>query len=743
MRAPTSTRSRSRCSTRCSGSRRCAAQVPPNAPARELDAALEGVRIAAPIRAAIVRALADDPAARFPEIDELLAALAVPAPAPAPSPRRRAGPILGLAGGLVLCGAAVAAWFVAGRTARPPCTAGAPVRWAGPPRARVIAALAAAPRPFAGWDAERIAGAIDGAVDALGAAELARCNGAPLASSTDPAAGSAGLLSGSPDRLIGSAGRLTGSARPVAAGTGSSAGRADSAACIDHRTAALTAAITALSASPPPDDPWRFVRPVEQCDPPANPAADELRGQLRRATPAQARQIADAATRAGDELLAADALEVAGLAALEAGDTAAADAALSAMKQAGERAGNDAPRGRALLHLISSARWSGKYPDARRDLDELTAMLDRHGHPPRDDIAVALLVGDAFTELGDVATAFAAWDRAGAAATALGDRDAALTAAIGHAWSTYVLRLDPAGARSEAMAALAAGAATSPAVRADALGVAADLAIAAGDGAAASTAIAEARRLVPGRDHLLADSLRTQRARALVGQVDDVLAGLVPSASDDPLAAARIQITRGKILLAADHANEARDVLEKVSSELRGYSRKPVVMGVPERIDLELAVCDAELAATETCKTSYRVGLLITALHPRAPVRARHAIMEASSELARQSPSMRSRDLSAALDILLEARAEKLRIAELRWQIAQLGAFRVEHDHVQLARAAREVFDAAGRADDVAAIDRWLADQPAGQATGSPPHGDGAASPDATPAKRDPLGPQP
>lgn len=411
------------------------------------------------------------------------------------------------------------------------------------------------------------------------------------------------------------------------------------------------------------------------------------------------------------------------------------------MKQAGERAGNDAPRGRALLHLINAARWSGKYADARRDLDELSAMLDRHRHLPREELVVALVAGDAFTELGDVATAFAAWDRAGAAATTLGDRDAGLIAAIGHAWSTYALRLDPASARGEATAALAAGTAASPSARADALGVAADLAIAAGDGAAASTAIAEAHRLVPVREQLLVDRLRTQRARALIGEVDDVLVGLVPAASDDALTAARIQITRGKILLAADHANEARDVLEKVSSDLRGYTRKLAAMAVPERTDLELAACDAQLAATESCKTSYRVGLLITALHPRAPVRARLAVIEASGELARQSPSARSRTLSAALDILVDAHAEKLHIADLRWQIAQLGAFRVEQDHVQLARAAREVFSAAGRADDVAAIDRWLADHPADS---SPPHvDDAAAPPDAAPARRDPWGPQP
>jgi len=162
-------------------------------------------------------------------------------------------------------------------------------------------------------------------------------------------------------------------------------------------------------------------------------------------------------------------------------------------------------------------------------------------------------------------------------------------------------------------------------------------------------------------------------------------------------------------------------------------------------------VCDAELAATDNCRTTYRIDLLITGLHPRAPVRARLAIIEASGERARQAPSTRSRELSGALDILLEAHADQLRIAELQWQIAQLGALRSGHDHVQLARDARAVFAAAGRADDVATIDRWLAEQPEG---GSPavddvgaPTGEPSRAPiDAAVAasgKREPVGPQP
>src|SRR6185503_16527379 len=55
-------------------------RLPPTAPASAIDAALDEAGIASGVRAAIVRAVSEDPAARFPAIDELLRALAPPAP---------------------------------------------------------------------------------------------------------------------------------------------------------------------------------------------------------------------------------------------------------------------------------------------------------------------------------------------------------------------------------------------------------------------------------------------------------------------------------------------------------------------------------------------------------------------------------------------------------------------------------------------------------------------------------------
>src|SRR6185436_3956865 len=64
-------------------------------------------------------------------------------PAP-PAPRRSRRAVL-LAVGFALCGVAAGAWFVVQRAEPPSCSPEAPRRWAGAPRARVVAALSAVP----------------------------------------------------------------------------------------------------------------------------------------------------------------------------------------------------------------------------------------------------------------------------------------------------------------------------------------------------------------------------------------------------------------------------------------------------------------------------------------------------------------------------------------------------------------------------------------------------------------------
>jgi hypothetical protein len=162
-------------------------------------------------------------------------------------------------------------------------------------------------------------------------------------------------------------------------------------------------------------------------------------------------------------------------------------------------------------------------------------------------------------------------------------------------------------------------------------------------------------------------------------------------------------------------------------------------MAVPERIELELALCEAQVATSDRCKASYQLDTLLKPLHPRAPAHARLAIAQANSDALRSLTSLRSQYLLTALDILLEAGAAPLQIAALRWQVAKLGASGA--DRRRLATAAREVFAASGKTAEVAEIDAWLGDASDG-ATGA------ALPADAAPARdpsrpRDPWGPQP
>jgi hypothetical protein len=306
----------------------------------------------------------------------------------------------------------------------------------------------------------------------------------------------------------------------------------------------------------------------------------------------------------------------------------------------------------------------------------------------------------------------------------------------------HALRFDLPRARATAQAALAAGAAASPAARARALGIAAELALAAGDGAAAKAALDDADHLAPAEARSPAGRLRALRARALLGDVDGAVAELVAGPSDGAAQVARIAIARGKVLLAASRAGEAAAVLDRVSSDARSHGRDRAALPVAERLDLELTACEAQLAATGACKTTDRIELLLARLPPRSPARAQLALVDARNAPP-ESGADREHALTRALDVLIEAGAAPIRIAELRWQVAQICALGA--DCRRLAAAARETFQASGRAGEVAAIDRWFDDQPQVGASGTPgaPR-DAGAAPDAPAApRREPRGPAP
>jgi hypothetical protein len=167
-------------------------------------------------------------------------------------------------------------------------------------------------------------------------------------------------------------------------------------------------------------------------------------------------------------------------------------------------------------------------------------------------------------------------------------------------------------------------------------------------------------------------------------------------------------------------------VLDDLAGELR-RGAPHATLPIAERIELELDACEAHVAAGGDCRT-YRIGMLVSPLHPRAPARARLALLEAGTTPPEHA-SLRSHALRKALDILVDAGAAPVRIAELRWQVAQVCPLGT--DCRALAVAARDAFEAAGRTTEIAAIDRWLIDAPvtpswvtrdAGVPDTAPPH---------------------
>ena len=427
-----------------------------------------------------------------------------------PRPARRVWPWLAALG----AAAGGAALWLALRAPAEACTVDAPRRWPAEERAAVVQALPG-DRPFSGWTRRRVAGALGTAVERLAAAELEACQ------------------------------------RPGG----------EIAACVLRRRTALERAMTRLAERPSLDDAWPAVRDLDRCDDPPAPAG----------------------AAAGDEGLAA-AHEAAASAALAAGDPAAAEPDLRAQAAAGDRAKDDAARARALVRLLEVAAWRGELAAARRDAEALRGILGGNAVEPRDELLASAAEGAALAEGGDLPASLAAWDRALAAARAARDDDGRLRAAAGRAAARH-LRFDFAGARDELAAALADPGAAGPEARAAALIAQGDLALArAGDrpaggageepaaaGQAALSAFRTAFALAPARGTEPAGRIRLARARGLAGEPDAALADLAALAPADPAGAARVELARGQILLAADRATEALEALDAVRARMRPF----------------------------------------------------------------------------------------------------------------------------------------------------------------------------
>ncbi|MBL9106993.1 MAG: serine/threonine protein kinase [Myxococcales bacterium] len=131
-----------------------------------------GARLSRALRAALVRGLAADPSRRFPQIDELLAALGRARAAP----RRR---LVGLAA--AVAAAAAAAWAASERDdpgARCSSAAEAAAQlWSPAQAGRVGAALRAVDRPYAGAMAEAVGAELGRYAAAWGALQQRACEG--------------------------------------------------------------------------------------------------------------------------------------------------------------------------------------------------------------------------------------------------------------------------------------------------------------------------------------------------------------------------------------------------------------------------------------------------------------------------------------------------------------------------------------------------------------------------------------
>jgi hypothetical protein len=553
------------------------------------------------------------------------------------APPRRGRRIGAAIGGAIAAGA-VATWLVI--RPGPACTSASVQRWSATARADLVAAIAGRGEPFAAWTAERVAASVDRAVDDLGKLEVARCEGEPA---------------GEP-------------------------------ACLDARRAALDELLAR---------PGTWTGGIARCGAhPPDTAA--LRAELRTAaTAAATRAIGERARAAGDDALVADALEAATAAAQAAGATPAALDDAFAEETVGERSGDDAMRGRALVRELALQRWLGADADAQRSADALRAMLVRHGAAPRDELVVATAEAETFSDTGSAARALAAWDRAVTAATALGDADAIVRASAGRARAQATVRLDPERARDEAAGALALPA--SPAARRDAIAVAVELALDRGDAVAARHACELATRSTLER-------IRCARARGLDGDVAGGFAELDAIPKSDPATAIRIDLARALILRDGHREREALDKLAPIANQLAMRS-DVYVLPAAERVAATTAMCRlvVELAASTPCPTAIAVT---SRLHANAPARVAGFVTTARRD--QHYAFMVAWAYKRAIAIMVEVGAPPVAIAELQWERARVaeGSLAERQD---AARAARRAFAAAHRDADVAAIDDWLA----------------------------------
>ena len=219
----------------------------------------------------------------------------------------------------------------------------------------------------------------------------------------------------------------------------------------------------------------------------------------------------------------------------------------------------------------------------------------------------------------------------------------------------------------------------------------------------------QARRLDPG-GVTLADQLREARTRAVTGELDAALAALAALPAPDPIDAIRIAVARGQILHGAGRFAEARAVLVPATKPIaqavdgRGDA---LAMPVEERVAAMLLRCEVEVEVEDQPMGCFEAKLALDKLHPKAPARTRYIRARVRDRRERPDAYV-EQDLEELAAILVAIGAPPVRIAEVRWELARdpMASVRDARAH---AIAARTLYATAGRLDEVAAIDRWLA----------------------------------
>jgi protein kinase-like protein len=523
------------------------------------------------------------------------------------------------------------------------CTARTPARWQAE-RPRIVETLAREPRPFARWRAEHVAALVDADVAAIADAELRACKtGAP-----EPCAAHAAQL----DLLL--AGNV-----------------------------------------------W------DQLDVLACAPVDARASALRARLPAGAAEVVNAARAAHLDRVLIDALELIARHELATHDIDGAARDLRELAEAGERLGDDAARGSALLQLLEIARWRGDHGAATIDGNALRAILVRHGSSPRDELTVALGEADAFTDLGDVARAFADWDRAVTLAVQLADGDALVRARTGRARARQLLRFDPDAVRDAGDLSRA-----SAEVRAEALRTLGDIALAAGDAARAHAWLVQ----LPAGD-AIPDRVQRARVRGLAGDVDGALADLAVTPAD-PADIVRVAVGRGQVLLAASRAKDAVDAMKEAVHRLRapfGDRKDPTQPPMPmlERVRATLALCEAEIAAAAPSTDCMDADPLVAGAHPQSPLRARVLLAHVVDNRTHGYTALISGNVTEALAIATAADAWPGLRAELHWELAR-NDYVMQREQRAHGEAARDLYRLAGNPTKASEVEDWLTATSAG-----------------------------